>query len=46
MSGITITYARQVTTQYPIGGSNPIQLVGAPSGTLQLTTLIGPTSNL
>lgn len=46
LGGITINYQRTVSTRYPIGGSAPIQLIGAPSGTLQLNTLIGPTTEL
>ena len=46
LSGVTVSYGRQVSTQYPIGGSAPIQLIGAPAGQLQLNTLIGPTTNL
>ena len=46
MNSITVTFQRMVDTRYPIGGSNPIQLVGAPTGQLVLNTLIGPTSTL
>lgn len=46
LGGITITYKRPVSTRYPIGGSAPIQLIGAPSGTVQLGTLIGPSTEL
>lgn len=35
-----------MTTRYPIGGSAPIQLVGAPQGQITLSTLIGPSSDI
>ena len=46
LNQVQISYQRQVTTQYPIGGSKPIQLLGAPQGTLVLSTLIGPDSTM
>ena len=46
LSGIQVTYARSVSTQYPIGGSAPLQIIGSPSGGLKLTTLLGPQESL
>lgn len=44
LNGITVTYGRSFTTQYPIGGSKPIKMASVPQGTVQLTTIIGPTT--
>lgn len=46
LTGLSIQYARQSTTQYPIGGSAPIKMLGAPSGQCSLTSLLGPTTDL
>lgn len=46
LTGLTIQYSRQTTTQYPIGGSAPIKMLGAPSGQCALTSLLGPTTEL
>lgn len=46
LGGITINYQRPVSMRYPIGGSAPIQLIGAPSGVVQLNTIIGPSTEL
>lgn len=46
LTGLTIQYARQSSTQYPIGGSAPIKMLGAPSGQCSLTSLLGPTTDL
>lgn len=47
INGITVSFGRQVSTKYPLGiNDKPLHIVGAPSGTIQLSTLIGPTTNL
>lgn len=43
---VQVTYQRAVQTIYPIGGSQPLQLLGSPKGSLRITTLIGPTASL
>lgn len=48
-TSIQVQFQRSQSIQYPIGGgraSAPIKLYGSPSGTVQIQTLIGPTSNL
>lgn len=48
-TSIQVQFQRNQNIQYPIGGGRanaPIKLYGAPSGTIQIQTLIGPTSNL
>lgn len=46
LTGLTIQYSRQSSTQYPIGGSAPIKMLGAPSGQCAITSLLGPTTDL
>lgn len=48
-TSIQVTFQRTQSIQYPVGGGRanaPIKLYGAPSGTIQIGTLIGPTANL
>lgn len=42
LTGVTVQFVRTVSTQYPIGGSKPLQLIGAPTGTANFTSLLGP----
>ena len=46
LTGLTIQYTRPVTTQYPIGGSAPLQIIGAPQGTCDIQSLLGPQKGL
>ena len=47
INGVRIDFGRTVTTKYPLGiNDKPIHIVGAPSGTITLNTLIGPTTSL
>lgn len=46
LTGIQIQYSRQSSTQYPIGGSAPIRILGAPNGICVLTSILGPTTDL
>ena len=46
LEGVTVSFARQFQTRYPIGGSKPIKMGGVPAGTIQLSTIIGPTTNI
>lgn len=46
LTGVQIQYGRQSSTQYPIGGSAPIRILGAPSGVCVLTSILGPTTDL
>lgn len=45
--GLNIQYQRQQATHYPIGQQQaPIKLTGVPQGTLSLSAIIGPTTDL
>lgn len=46
LTGIQIQYGRQTSTQYPIGGYNPIRILGAPAGQCSLSSLLGPSTDL
>ena len=47
INGVQVEFSRAITTKYPLGiNDKPIHIVGAPSGTITLNTLIGPTTSL
>lgn len=46
LQGVSVTLARQLADQYPIGGGAVIRLVGAPQGTARFDSLLGPNDNV
>lgn len=46
LTGITAQIQRTVSDQYPLGTGSVLRLVGAPQGTAQLSSLIGPKTAL
>lgn len=43
---VQIQFSRQLSKRYPLTGGSPITLVGIPQGTCQLTTIMGPDSQV
>ena len=39
---VQLQFARQISTRYPLAGKKPIKIVGVPSGTCTLGTILGP----
>lgn len=46
LTQLALQYQRATNTQYPIGGNAPIRMFGAPTGTITLSSLLGPTTQL
>ena len=46
LTGLSVQFQRDAQTMYPIGSQHPIRLLGAPKGTCQITSLLGPTTQL
>lgn len=46
IQGIQITYGRQISNRYPVGGNTAIRMVGAPSGTIRLHCIFGPQATI